>query len=260
MNASLSVRTIFAAAVLSATGVVWAQNVAVVNGKPIPRARADAFIQELIKQGQQDTPQLQALVRQELVDREILVQEAERRGLPAKGDVRFQLETSRQQVLINALVQDQLTKSPVNDAEIRAEYDRLTKGDAGKEYRARHILVEKEAEAKAIIDQLKKGAKFEELAKQSKDPGSAQRGGDLDWANAGSFVEPFSKAMTSLEKGKFTDSPVQTQFGWHVIRLDDVRTAKPPAFDEVKEQIKETMQRRKLQEFQQQLKAKAKIQ
>lgn len=245
---------------LAATSVAHAQNVAVVNGKPIPRARADAFIKELVKQGQQDTPQLQALVRQELVDREILVQEAERRGLASKSDVRFQLENSRQQVLINALVQDQLVKSPVGDAEIKAEYDRLTAGDSGKEYRARHILLEKEDEAKLIIERLKKGEKFEELAKSSKDPGSASRGGDLDWANASSFVEPFSKAMVGLEKGKFTVSPVQTQFGWHVIRLDDVRTAKPPAFDEVKEQLAESMQRRKLQEFQSQLKAKAKIQ
>ncbi|MFZ9411326.1 MAG: peptidylprolyl isomerase, partial [Burkholderiaceae bacterium] len=129
-----------------------------------------------------------------------------------------------------------------------------------KEYRARHILVDKEDEAKTIIEKLKKGSKFEELAKQSKDPGSAAKGGDLDWANANAFVEPFSKAMVSLEKGKFTEAPIQSQFGWHVIRLDDTRAAKPPEFDEVKSQLTESMQRQKLQDFQQQLKAKAKIQ
>ena len=142
-------RAALAAALMAVGGMAAAQNIAVVNGKPITRAKADAFVQELIKQGQQDTPQLQALVRQELVDREILVQEAERRGLSAKNDVKFQLDNARQQVLINALVQDHLSKSAITDADIRAEYDRLTKGDAGKEYRARHILVEKEDEAKA---------------------------------------------------------------------------------------------------------------
>lgn len=255
----LVAKTIFASALVAAGGIAAAQNIAVVNGKPISRAKADAFVQELVKQGQQDTPQLQAMVRQELVDREILVQEAERRGLPAKADVKFQLDNTRQQVLINALVQDELKKSAISDADIKAEYDRLTSGDAGKEYRARHILVEKEDEAKAIIEQLKKGAKFEQLAKQSKDPGSAANGGDLDWASANSFVEPFSKAMVALQKGKFTETPVQTQFGWHVIRLDDIRQSKAPAFEEVKEQLAESMRRRKLQDFQQALKAKAKI-
>ncbi|WVN40937.1 peptidylprolyl isomerase [beta proteobacterium MWH-UniP1] len=255
----LVAKTLVASALIAAGGIAAAQNIAVVNGKPISRARADAFVQELIKQGQQDTPQLQAMVRQELVDREILVQEAERRGLPAKADVKFQLDNTRQQVLINALVQDELKKSAITDADLKAEYDRLTAGDAGKEYRARHILVEKEEEAKAIIEQLKKGTKFEQLAKQSKDPGSAANGGDLDWAGANSFVEPFSKAMVALQKGKFTETPVQTQFGWHVIRLDDTRQSKPPAFEEVKDQLAESMRRRKLQDFQQALKAKAKI-
>jgi len=257
---NLFLRTATAAVLVSMGGLAAAQNIAVVNGKPISRAKADAFVQELIKQGQQDTPQLQALVRQELVDREILVQEAERRGLPAKAEVKFQLDNARQQVLINALVQDQLGKSGTSDADVRAEYDRLIKGDSGKEYRARHILVDKEEDAKGIIEKLKKGGKFEELAKQSKDPGSATKGGDLDWADARSFVEPFSKAMVALEKGKFTETPVQTQFGWHVIRLDDTRTAKPPEFEAVREQLAESMKRRKLQEFQQGLKAKAKIQ
>ncbi len=239
----------------------WAQNIAVVNGKAIPKSRADAFVSELVKQGQQDTPQLQALVRQELIDREILVQEAERRGLPGKADIQFQLSNARQQVLINALVQDQLAKAPVTDADVKGEYDRLSAGDAGKEYRARHILVDTQAEAQAVIEQLKKGGKFEDIAKkQSKDPGSAAQGGDLDWADANSFVEPFSKAMAGLEKGKYTQAPVQTQFGWHVIRLDDTRASKPPEFEQVKEQIAESLRRKKLQDFQQQLKAKAKVQ
>lgn len=247
------------ASLVSVGASAFAQNIAVVNGRPIPVARADAFVKELVKQGQQDNAQLQALVRQELVDREILVQEAERRGLSGQPEVKFQLDNARQQVLINALVQDQLAKINVTDADVQAEYNRLSSSDKSKEYRARHILVEKEAEAKAIIERLKKGAKFEELAKQSKDPGSASKGGDLDWADESSFVEPFSKAMAALEKGKFTQAPVQTQFGWHVIRLDDVRTSKPPSFEEIKDQLAEAMRRQKMQEFQQGLKAKAVI-
>lgn len=253
-------RSLVAVTLLGAATVAWAQNIAVVNGKPIPRARADAFVAELVKQGQEDTPQLQALVRQELVDREILVQEAERRGLSGKPAVKFQLDNMRQQVLINALVQDQIGKLGITDEAVKAEYERLTAGDAGKEYRARHILVDKEDEAKAIIDKLKKGSKFEDLAKQSKDTGSAAKGGDLDWAAANSFVEPFSKAMVVLEKGKYTETPVQTQFGYHVIRLDDVRNAAPPPFEQIKDQLADSMKRKKLQEFQQALKAKAKIQ
>jgi peptidyl-prolyl cis-trans isomerase C len=259
-NFAQVVRVTIAGLTLTVATATFAQNIAVVNGKSIPKSKADAFVEELVKQGQENTAQLQSLVRQELIDREILVQEAERRGLPGKADIKFQLDNARQQVLINALVQDQVAKSPVTPADIKAEYDRLALGQAGKEYRARHILVEKEEAAKAIIEKLKKGGKFEELAKQSKDPGSAQRGGDLDWAGATAFVEPFSKAMVSLEKGKFTETPVQTQFGWHVIRLDDTRSAEPPDFESVKEQISETLQRKKLQDFQQALKAKAKIQ
>lgn len=256
-----AVKPVAAICVVAFSASVFAQNVATVNGKAIPKSRADAFIEELVKQGQQDTPQLQSLVRQELIDREILVQEAERRGLSRKNDIQFQISNARQEVLINALVQDQLAKSPVTDADVKAEYDRLTKGNAGKEFRARHVLVETENEAVAVIEQLKKGARFDEIAKkQSKDPGSAAQGGDLDWADANSFVEPFSKAVAALEKGKFTQAPVQTQFGWHVIRLDDVRTAQPPAFDQVKDQIVEVLRRKKLQDFQQQLKAKAKVQ
>lgn len=256
-----AVKPLAAICVVAFSASAFAQNVAVVNGKAIPKSRADAFIEELVKQGQQNTPQLQSLVRQELIDREILVQEAERRGLSRKNDIQFQISNARQEVLINALVQDQLTKSPITDAEVKAEYDRLTQGNAGKEFRARHILVETENEAKAVIEQLKKGGKFEEIAKkQSKDPGSAAQGGDLDWADVNSFVEPFSKAVAGLEKGKLTEAPIQTQFGWHVIRLDDVRTAQPPAFDQVKDQIMEVLRRKKLQDFQQQLKAKAKVQ
>jgi peptidyl-prolyl cis-trans isomerase C len=190
-----------------------AQNIATVNNRPIPKAREDAWVKTLTQQGQQDSPQLREMVKQELIRREIFMQEATRRGLPEKADVKFQLDVQRQNALIQALMRDEMDKRPITDADVQKAYDEQKAKAGSKEFRARHILVDKEEEAKAIIDQLKKGAKFEELAKKSKDTGSAANGGDLDWASPDGFVKPFSDAMTKLEKGKITEAPVQTQFG-----------------------------------------------
>lgn len=254
----LRLSPVLAALLFVVSSSALAQNIAVVNGRAIPKERADLFLKELEKQGQPVTPELATLVRQELVDREILLQEAERRGLPAKPELKFQIDAARQQVLIQALVQDEMSKNPVKEADVQAEYDRLSKLQ-GDEYRARHILVETEDGAKAVIQKLNKGAKFEDLAKESKDPGSAVRGGDLDWASPSNFVKPFADAMVALKKGETTQAPVQSQFGWHVIRLEDTRKAQVPAFDEVKAQLSESLQRRRLGEFQEKLKSKAKI-
>ncbi|MDB5823667.1 MAG: peptidylprolyl isomerase [Herminiimonas sp.] len=237
-----------------------AQNVAVVNGKPVPSARVDAMVKQMSTQGQPDTPQLRAMVKDELINREILIQEADRLGLSNSAEVKSQVEMARQSIVIRALVADYVKKSPVKDADLKAEYDKFKSQAGDKEYHARHILVEKEDDAKAIVAKLKGGAKFEELAKQSKDPGSAANGGDLDWASPASFVKPFSDAMVSLKKGEFTETPVKTQFGYHIIKLDDVRAAKVPTFEEVKPQIAEQMQQQRLQAYQQELKSKAKIQ
>ena len=247
---------LFAAAALPA----FAQNLAVVNGKPVPSSRADTMVKQMASQGQQDTPQLRAMVKEEMINREILMQEADRRGLSNTPDVKNQMEIARQSIVIRALVSDFIKKNPVSEADMKAEYDRFKAQMGDKEYHARHILVEKEEDAKAIVAKLKAGAKFEELAKQSKDPGSAANGGDLDWASPASFVKPFSDAMVALQKGQYTDTPVKTQFGYHVIKLDDVRPAKVPPFEEVKPQIAEQLQQQKLQAFQQELKKKAKIQ
>ncbi|GAC1409066.1 MAG: peptidylprolyl isomerase [Burkholderiaceae bacterium] len=238
---------------------VSAQNLAVVNGKAVPSSRADAMVKQMATQGQQDSPQLRAMVKEELINREILIQEADKQGLASNADVKSQIEIARQSIIIRALVTDYLKKHPISDADIKAEYDRFKAQAGDKEYKARHILVEKEDDAKAIIAKLKGGAKFEDLAKQSKDTGSAAKGGDLDWASPASFVKEFSTAMTGLQKGQITETPVKTQFGYHVIRLDDVRTAKIPTLDEVKPQIAESLQQKKLQAFQQELRSKAKI-
>jgi peptidyl-prolyl cis-trans isomerase C len=247
-------------AIASAAGSALAQNAAIVNGKPIPKSKVDDFVAALAAQGRPDTPELRNAVREELIAREIFVQEAEKKGLPQQPEVRQQLDSVRQEVLIRALIRDHLQKNPVGDSDVNAEYERVAQQAGEKEYKARHILVETEAEAKDLIAQLKKGAKFEELAKKSKDPGSAQAGGDLDWNTPGTFVKPFSDAMVKLEKGKMTEEPVQTQFGWHVIRVDDVRDVQPPPLDAVKAQIQQELERRRIQDLQKDLRAKAKIQ
>ena len=239
---------------------VSAQNLAVVNGKAVPSSRVDVMVKQMVAQGQQDSPQLRAMIKEELINREILIQEADKMGLGNTAEVKNQLEIARQSIVIRSLVANYLKKNPVKDADIQAEYDKFKAQAGDKEYHVRHILVEKEDEAKAIIAKLKSGSKFEDLAKQSKDPGSAARGGDLDWAAPASYVKPFSDAMVALQKGQITETPVQSQFGFHVIKLEDIRAAKVPTLEEVKPQISESLQQKKLQAFQQDLRKKAKVQ
>ena len=228
---SLRLAKLVAVALLPLASAALAQNAAVVNNKPIPKQRVDDFVAALTAQGRPDTPELRAAVREELIARELFVQEAEKKGLSRNADVQRQLDNMRQDILIRALIRDHLKDNPIKDEEIKAEYDKVRQQAGDKEYRARHILVEKEDEARQIIAQLKKGAKFEELAKKSKDTGSAQSGGDLDWNTPQTFVKEFSEAMVKLEKGKTTEAPVKSQFGYHVIRLEDVREAKAPPLD-----------------------------
>ena len=249
-----------AAAFLCATAPAMAQNVAIVNGKPVPKARVDVLAAQLAKAGRPVTPEMQGQLKDEVVAREVFMQEAQKRGLDATDDFKAQLELARQTLLIRELFADYQKNNPVSDEEIKSEYDKFAAANGGKEYHARHILVEKEDEAKAIIASLKKGAKFEDIAKkQSKDPGSGANGGDLDWANASSYVPEFSSALVKLKKGQTTDVPVKSQFGWHVIRLDDVRQAQLPKLEEVKPQIAQQLQQQKLAKFQEDLRGKAKI-
>ncbi len=237
-----------------------AQNVALVNGKAVPKARVDALIAQVTKSGQQQrTPELEKQVRDEVVLREMFMQEAEKRGVTATADYKLQMELARQSILIRALFADFAAKNPVNDAEVQAEYDKFKGQSGGTEYRARHILVEKEDEAIALIAQIKGGAKFEDLAKaKSKDPGSGENGGDLDFASPSSYVPEFSEAMTKLKKGEMTETPVKSQFGYHIIKLEDTREAKFPAIDEVKPQIVERLTQAKMGKFREEIRAKAK--
>jgi len=236
-----------------------AQNIAVVNGKPVPKARVDALMTQATKSGQPKSPELETQVRDEVVLREMFMQEAERRGLAASPDYKAQMELARQTILIRELFADHQKKNPVTDAEVKVEYDKFKGQSSGTEYRARHILVEKEDDAKALIAQIKGGAKFEELAKKnSKDTGSGEKGGDLDFANAGSYVPEFSQALIKLKKGEMTDAPVKSQFGYHIIRLDDTREAQFPPLEEVKGQIQQRLGQQKMAAFRDEIRAKAK--
>lgn len=238
-----------------------AQNIAVVNGKPVPSARLNALKQQIERSGRPVTDDMLGQLKDEVVAREIFMQEARKRGLDASEDYKNQLELARQTILIRELFADFQKKNPVTDADIQAEYDKFVAANGGKEYRARHILVETEDQAKALIAEIKKGGKFEDLAKKnSKDPGSGANGGDLDWAGASSYVAEFSDAMVKLGKGEMSEAPVKSQFGWHIIRVDDVRDAQLPKLDEVKPQISQQLQQQKMGQFQEDLRKKAKVQ
>lgn len=256
--------TLLAAALIALTSAAHAappaKQVATVNGKPIPQTRFDTIINSQMAQGQPDTPQLRDAVKERLIRIELLAQEAEKKGMDKKPEVAAQIAMTRQDVLIGAYLQDYVKAHPVTDDMVKAEYENLRKTLGEKEYKARHILVESEDEAKAIIGKLKAGEKFEELAKQSKDPGSKERGGDLGWSNKASYVKPFSDAMSALEKGKTTETPVKSDFGYHVIQLEDVREMKAPALDEIKPQLTQRLQQQMIEKHINALRAKAKVQ
>ena len=239
----------------------FAQNVATVNGKPIPAAKVDQVVKQVVAQGKAtDSPQLREAIKKDLIGREVLIQEADKQGIGTRPDVKNAIDNARQSIIINAMLADYIKKNPVKDADIKAEYDKYKAQVGDKEYHARHILVGTEDEAKQIIAKLKGGAKFEDLAKQSKDTGTANNGGDLDWASPSSFPPEFAAGFTSLQKGAITETPVKTQVGYHVIKLDDVRPAKLPSMDEVKQQISEALTQQKLAAYQEEMVKKAKVQ
>jgi peptidyl-prolyl cis-trans isomerase C len=252
--------TAVAAAVLTTLSLgANAQNIAIVNGKAVPSSRAEALKQQVARSGRPITPEVENQIKEEVIAREIFMQEAKNRGLDASDDYKAQLELAKQTILIRELFADFQKKSAVTDADVKAEYDKFVAANGGKEYHARHILVETKEQAEAILASLKKGGKFEDIAKkQSKDPGSGANGGDLDWAAPGNYVKEFSDAMVALKKGEVS-APVQSQFGFHIIRLDDVREAQLPKLEDVKPQITQQLQQQRMTAFQQQLRDKAKV-
>jgi peptidyl-prolyl cis-trans isomerase C len=217
----------------------------------------DLLLKERLAQGGQDTPEVRNAVKEELNTRELLAREAKKEGLDKNADVKTQMDLAAQTVLVRAYVTDWVKKNPVPDADLHKEYDAIKAQIGDKEYNVRHILVKSEDQAKEIITELQKGAKFDELAKaRSEDPGSKDKGGDLGWNAPANFVKPFGDAMKATPKGKFTPQPVQTQFGWHVIEVDDVRDAKVPSFEEVKPQLTQRLQAQWLDRYFKDLRAK----
>lgn len=233
--------------------------IATVNGAPISQARFNFLLQQSQQQGQPDSPEVRKSLREKLIVEEIVAQEALKKGMDKAPEVNTQIDLARQTILIRAYLQDFLKNTPIGDDVLKAEYDKIKSQMGDKEYHARHILVEKESEAKDIIAKLKKGEKFEKLAEKSKDPGSKAKGGDLGWAAPSNFVPEFSAAMTALQKGKYTTEPVKSQFGYHIIKLEDSRTMQAPPFDEVKQNLRQRAQQQQIEKMISDLRTKAKI-
>jgi peptidyl-prolyl cis-trans isomerase C len=243
------------------------KNAAVVNGVPIPEARVDYVAKAQVAQSQgqqQDSPEFRANVLDILITREILYQDAIKRKLDKNPDYLTQLDLAKQQIMLGVLLEDLTKTIKPSEADVRKEYERVkaeNSGEAGKEYRARHILVKEEAEAKQIIADLAKGGDFAKIAKEkSEDPGSKDAGGELDWSEAEAYVEPFGAALKSMKKGEVSKEPVKTSYGYHIIELEDVRSKPFPEFDQVKAQIEQGLAGKARDDYIADLRAKAKIQ
>ncbi len=231
-----------------------------VNGITIPVSRFAIMTQQAAGQGQTDNPQVQAQIKDNLIKGEIVAQEAMKAGMDKSPEVIEQLDFVKQQLLVRAYVADYMKKNPIKDEALKAEYNKAKSAEGDKEYKAQHILVEDEKDAKNLIAQIKKGGNFDKLAKEkSKDAGSKDQGGKLEWTMPGNFVKPFSEAMVKLKKGEMTQEPVKTPYGYHIIKLEDTRGAKVPTFDEVKDKIRQSQQQAMMTKLLDDLRAKAKV-
>lgn len=236
------------------------KSAAMVNGVSIPQARIDLRVKMAAAQGQPDSTELRKKIREDMINLEVLVQEAKKTGLDKDPEVVLQTELNRMSLLGGAYVQDYAKKHPIGEEQLKQEYDNLKASLGDNEYNVSHILVATEEEAKAIISQLNKKGKFDKIAKEkSKDAGSAEKGGSLGWAVPTNFVPPFASAMVKLKKGEYTKEAVQSQFGWHVIKMDDVRNLKMPSYEELKPQIQQRLQQQMIQDLIADLRSKAKI-
>jgi peptidyl-prolyl cis-trans isomerase C len=233
--------------------------VAAVNGQYISKSTLDTLEKEIAERSHGQTFPKEKLV-EELVQRELLVQDAIQKQLDKSPEYIAQLEAAKKALLTQADLQNFIKANPVTDEEIKAEYDSKVAAEKGTEYKARHILVKTEAEAKKLIAELDKGADFAKLAnKNSLDAKESQNGGDLGWFSAAQMVAPFSEAVAALEKGKYTKEPVKTQFGYHVILREDSRPVTPPPLEAVKEQLTPFLQRKKVQSMIETLRKQAKV-
>jgi len=240
-------------------------NIAVVNGVPVSEARVDYIVKTQIQQGQKDSPELRKNVADVLITREVLTQEAIKKGFDKDPAVVTQMDMAKQEFLIRAYFEDFIKRNPVSDEEITAEYEKIKAAQGGtdrKEYRAAHILLKDEKQANAVLAQINKanGKNFAQLAKaKSEDTGSKKLGGDLDWSDGSNYVKEFSDAMMKLNKGEWTKKPVKTKFGYHIILLEDVRPVQFPPLEQVKDRISQQMLAQKRDKEIEALRAGAKI-
>ncbi len=253
--------TLIALAFLSMAPAAYAgDTLATVNGKAIKQSIYDYIAKDAVARGQKVDAQVKQAITNKLIDSELVYQEAQKIGLDKQADYLAREELSRRELLTSSYLQDYVKKNPISESETKAAYEEYKKAYGDKEYSARHILVKTEGEAKDIIAQLGKGADFAKIAKEkSLDPGSKEKGGDLGWFSPASMVKPFSDVAINLQKGSVSSNPVQTQFGWHVIKLIDSRAAQPLAYDKVKDGIQKNLQQRNLEKMMAELRSKAKI-
>lgn len=232
---------------------------ATVNGQPIAQNLYDTVAAEQKAQGAPDTPEVKNAIKEQLVRIELLNQEAKKKGLDKKPDIAAQMELAKQAVLGRAFLADYVRAHPISDEQLKKDYDAIKSQLGSTEFKARHILVESEDEAKAIIAKLNKGEKLADLAKQSKDPGSKDNGGDLGWSSPNSYVKPFADALQQLKKGEYTKQPVKTEHGYHVILLEDTRPLNPPSFEQVKPQLQQRASQQMVEQLINDLRSKAKV-
>jgi peptidyl-prolyl cis-trans isomerase C len=253
--------TLLLLAILSLNATAYASDAAAtVNGKPIKQSLFDFIVKDANDHGQKVDDNVREVIMSKLISSELVLQEAQKAGLDKKADFIAKEELTRRELLVNMYIQDYMKSHPVSEADTKAAYEKFKAELGDKEYSARHILVASESEAKDIIAQLNKGGDFNKLAKdKSKDPGSKDKGGDLGWFSLSGMVKPFSEAVAKLQKGAVTSEPVQTQFGWHVIKLDDVRDMKAPPYDKVKDGLQKQLGQRQLEKMLTDLRAKATI-
>ncbi len=231
-----------------------------VNGVAIPKVYFEAMNREREQAGQPSTPEIAQAIKEELINREVLLQAARKKGLEKDAAIAAQMDMARQAVLIRAYFDNYVKSNPITDAALKTQYDAISVQMGNKEYKARHVLVDTEDEAKAIIVSLGRGESFEKLAKdKSKDTGSKDNGGDLDWGPAGRYVPEFGNALKALQKGETSKTPVKTQYGFHVIRLDDVRDLKVPSFEEAKQNLLQRAQQEQVANLVKSLRDRAKI-
>jgi len=237
--------------------------VATVNGTPISKAQVDRALAQAVAQGRTDTPELRRAILDELVAREVLAQEAVKQKLDRSGDAKIALSNARQGVLIDLMISDHQSKNPISDAAIKAEYDRqlrvIEERGGNQQYRLRQVTVANEADARAVIARVRKGESIETIAKQSSIAPSKEQGGLLDWLSPLQMLPTVSSVIVNLKPGVLAAAPIQTQGGWNVIRVEEIRPFKPPTLEESRDEIRELLTREQRAALIRKLRAEAKV-